>query len=104
MSMMVFFQVFFEKSNRREFLIMFTGLPIDFNETLVLSEFLKGLLPISIRKENISKDFIRNDLFLDGGKRLEVGHDDHLLAGSLNEERITLQMGHELFLLMTLIL
>jgi hypothetical protein len=83
---------------------MLTGLAIDLNETLVLSEFLKGFLSVSIRKENISKYFIRNDLFLNGGKRLKVGHDDHLLAGSLNVERITLQMGHELFLLMTLIL
>ncbi len=83
---------------------MFAGLTIDFNEALVLSEFLKGLLPVSIGKENISKNFVGNDLFLNGGKWLEVGHDDHLLAGSLNVERITLQMGHELFLLMTLIL
>ena len=83
---------------------MFTGLTIDLNETLVLSKFLKGLLPLSIRKENIAKNFVGNDLFLNGGKWLEVRHDDHLLAGTLNVKRITLQMGHELFLLMTLIL
>ncbi len=101
---MVFFQVFFEKSNGREFLIMLAGLAIHLNETLVLSEPLKRFLPLNIGKENIAINFIGNDLFLNGGKWLKLRHDDHLLARSLNGEIITLQMGQALFLLMTLIL
>ncbi len=79
----VLLKVLFEEGNWGEFLVIFAGLAIDLDEALILSEFFEGFLSLKVWKEDVTVDFIWDNLFFNGSKRLKLGHYDHLFAGGL---------------------
>ncbi len=83
MPVVVLLKVFFEEGNWGEFLVIFAGLAIHLDEALILSEFFEGFLSLNVWKEDVAVNFIGDHLFLNGSKRLKLGHYDHLFAGGL---------------------
>lgn len=97
--------MFFEKGDRGELLVDFAGFAIDFDEALVLSQFLESKLTRLRSVENIAELAICHHLpfYRVVGSNF-WSDDDDVFEGKLYERRSTLQMGHWLFLLMTRIL
>jgi hypothetical protein len=93
-SVVVFFQVLLQKGNRGELLINFAVLAVDFNEALVLVEFLENRTAVVGGVEDVCELFVGEDVGLElveGGDG--VGDDDGL-EGELGGQKGTLQMGH----------
>ena len=96
--------MFFEEGDGGELLISFARFAIDFNETLELCQFLKGISTGLADMEDVSELNVRHDFGLDFLEGDELVSDDDILELGLNGCGFTLQIGQELFLLMTRIL
>jgi hypothetical protein len=96
--------MFFEEGDRGELLISFARFAVDFNEALELCQFLKGISACLADMEDVSELNVRDDFGLDVLEGDELVGDDDVLEFSLNGCGFTLQIGQELFLLMTRIL
>jgi hypothetical protein len=58
MPMVVFFQMFLQKSDRRELLVVLARFVVLLDEALVLCQFLKGFFRLFRGVENIAIDLI----------------------------------------------
>jgi hypothetical protein len=93
-----------QEGNRWKLLIEFTRFSVNFDKTLKLSKFLKSTSSTLGIVEDISEIFVWEKVVFEGLKGSIIRHDDDILEIDLDEVKCTLQIGHWLFLLMTLIL